>query len=178
MQKRKSFFPVFLIFFILAILLFILSRAGFLNGLTGFFEIATVPLQRAIFGTLHTADKEGDIAKLRETNSKLAAQIVKQKELELENKALQDQFKIANPIPKTLLPAKVIGIRDEKIVIDKGDRDGVANGGIVVYEDNLIGKIVKTSEHISIVQIITSDTSLTAQTINSSAQGVVVGGAD
>lgn len=173
MQKRKSFFGVFLIFFILSILLFTLSRAGLLNGLTGFLQSATVPLQRAVFGLAHT-DSKGEVSKLREDNIQLAAQIVEQKEQESEIEALRDQFETSNPSPRTLLPASVIGSSDNSLTIDKGQEDKVKKGDVVVIKDNLIGSVEKISQHALVVNIITADnTSFTAKTLKTGSTGVV-----
>jgi len=49
------------------------------------------------------------------------------------------------------LPAKVIG-GGEKIRIDKGERDGVKKGMIVVSENILVGKVVKTGERSSLLE--------------------------
>ncbi len=163
MQKRKSFFPVFLIFFILAILLFVLSRAGYLAGLTGFFEGATLPLQRTVFGTINS--DRGETVKLREENAKLASELVKQTEQVHEIQALRDQFETANPSPRTLLPAMVIGGMGETIIIDKGQADGIKKGQVVVVKDNLVGKVDKASQHLSIIRLISSNISFTAKTL-------------
>ncbi len=174
MQKRKSFFPTFLIFFILSIFIFLLSRLGFLNGLTGFLERATVPLQRVIFGATHS-DKWGESAKLKDENSKLASQIVKQSELKRENQALRDQFQTSNPAPRILLPAKIIGNNDGSLTIDKGRADTLKKGDVVVIKDNLIGKVEKISEHLATVSLLTSNIIFTAKTAKTGSVGILKG---
>ncbi len=50
------------------------------------------------------------------------------------------------------------------IVIDKGQTDGQKAGSVAVYKHNLVGKISKSSEHVSIVELLTSkNISLTAK---------------
>jgi rod shape-determining protein MreC len=173
MQKRKSFFPTFLVFFILALLIFFLSRAGLLQGLAGFFETGTVPLQRGVFGMFHS-ENTGEIAKLKDENSSLAKQLVDQKEMTRENQALRDQFQTTIPAPRTLLPVNVIGGNTDSLTIDRGESDNIKEGMVVVLKDNLIGKIGKVSRHLSIVNMITSpDTAFTAQTLKTETQGVL-----
>ncbi|MEK7566640.1 MAG: helix-turn-helix domain-containing protein, partial [Patescibacteria group bacterium] len=58
---------------------------------------------------------------------------VKQKELEKENRALHDQFEASKPSPQELLPVKIIGRNNDQLVIDKGSKEGVISGNIVVY---------------------------------------------
>lgn len=176
MQKRKSFLPTFLILFVLSLLLFILSRAGLLRGFTSFFEVATVPLQRAVFGTLHKTDIKTEIARLKEDNLNLSFQLVKKTETEREVQALRDQFAKTNPSPRTLLPALIIGGTMDKIIIDKGMADSLKKGNVVVVKDNLIGQIEKISEHQALVKLITHDSvSYTAKTLKTESVGVVRG---
>lgn len=181
MQKRKNFFPVFMVFLILAVLLFVFSRIGFLRGLNGLFEQVTVPLQRMTFGIVHISSggDKSELAKLKEENAHLTGELTKNKEQERENQALRDQFQVSSPAPRKLLPAHIIGIMSGGIVIDKGQSDGQKVGSVVVYKDNLVGKISKSSEHISVVELLTSkNISLTAKTVNTGALGVVNGSDD
>jgi len=176
MQRKASFFPVFLIFIVLAILIFFFAQKGLFGGLTGFLEQATVPLQKMTFGIFHTQGDQTSEEKLREENNSLLKELAKQKGLEKENRALHDQFEATNPDPKKLLPATIIGMHDEEIVIDKGTSDGVKAGGVIVYKDNLIGRIVQVSGHLSVVDLVTNkSTSFTAETAKTSALGVIKG---
>src|SRR5690349_3552363 len=116
MQRRATLFPIFFIFIILSVIIFFVARQGALNGLTGFFEEVTVPLQRMTFGLFHN-NSLSDTDKLREENRDLLTKLAKQKELESENRALHDQFEATNPSPTQLLPAEVIGMSEDQIVI-------------------------------------------------------------
>lgn len=181
MQKNKSFFPVFLIFFAISLLLFVLSGFGLLNGLTGFAQNLMIPLQKMTFGIVHSTapDNNDETSKLREENKRLISQLVKQKEMEKENQALSDQFKVSNPTPRTLLPATIIGSKGSQLIIDKGESDLVKVGNTVVVKDNIIGKISKVSNHLSVIDVITrSSTSITAQTVNTTANGIAKGVGD
>ncbi len=176
MQKKKNFFPVFLLFLVLAFLLFVFSRLGILNGLTGLFETVTIPIQRLTFGALHsgTNDDPKELVNLKNENNKLIKQLVEQKTLIEENQALRAQFETSNPVPSTLLPAGIIGMQSGSIIIDKGKRDGVERGATVVYEDNLIGRVISASEHLSKVELVTeAETPFTAKNLNSSATGII-----
>lgn len=175
MQRRATLFPVFIIFFILSGIIFLFARGGAFSGLTGFFEQATVPLQRMTFGMFHNNSLTSE-DKLREENANLLTQLAKQKELESENRALHDQFEATNPSPTQLLPAQVIGMDADQIVIDKGNSDHVRVGDIIVSKDNLVGKIVTASQHLSVVSLVTSQqTSFTAKEAGNDTPGVVKG---
>jgi len=177
-------FAVFLIFFILSILLFISSRTTSGKGVNGFFELLTVPIQRLTFDVLHNKTNLKTENKLREENAKLLGQLVKQKDLERENQALRDQFQTAKPPSKKLLPVNVIGLVSfvpgsspvDEIIVDRGESDGVKTGDIAVFKDNLVGRVTKTSPHLSVIHPLTrKDTSLTAETVKTQALGVIKG---
>lgn len=98
--------------------------------------------------------------------------------------ALRDQFQSGNPSSQTLLPARVVaasafvpGISQPSVLlIDKGKEDGVSVGQAVVLSGNLIGKVNKTSLHLSEVLLVTNEQfSLPARTARSRALGVVRG---
>lgn len=176
MHKTKNFLPTFLILLAFTILLIILSKSGLLNVVTSFFERGTVPIQRLVFGVLTNHDLSSSSEMLRVENSKLISELVKQKELVKENQALRDQFQKSNPSPRKLIPSRVIGQKIDKIIIDKGFDDGVEKGDVVIFKDNLIGRISKSSARISIVDLpINKSMFFTAKILDSSTQGVVKG---
>lgn len=176
MQRRANFFPIFIMFLLLSGIVFFFAQRGAFSGLTGFFEQATVPLQRFTFGIFNPEGKLSEEEKLREENRNLLVQLAKQQELEKENRALHDQFEVTNPQPKELLPAKIIGRNNDQLVIDKGSKDGINKGTIVVYKDNLVGKVVKVSAHLSVVHLATHPAiSFTAEAVKTETLGVING---
>lgn len=172
MQKKKNFFPVFLGLFIISALLFFLSTNGFLSGFRGFLEQSVLPIRTFTFGIFHKTDNS-DTAKLKEENIRLTSELVDKITQDKENKALRDQFQTAYPSAKNLLPAKVIGLQSGELIIDKGTKDTVKKGMIVVFKNNLIGNIAKTSENLSVVTVITNTKNLTAETLKTESIGVV-----
>lgn len=176
MQRRANFFPIFFIFLLLAGVIFFFAQKGAFAGLVGFFETATVPVQRFTFGIFNGEGGLSPEERLREENRTLLTQLAKQKELEKENRALHDQFEAGKISTQQLLPAKVIGRNNDQIVIDKGSADNVEAGKIIVYKDNLIGKVAKVSTHLSIVHLITHPaTSFTAEEVKTESLGVIKG---
>src|SRR5882724_1088890 len=174
MKQRVTIVPIFLIFLVLSLSIFFFSQKGFLNGSNGFFEQITVPIQRFTFILFHRTDTQSTEAKLRAENRQLLTLLAKEKEIEKENQALHDQFQTTTPSPKQLLPADVVGMNSNTLIIACGISDGVKNGDIVVVKDNLIGRVIALSAHLAIVNLITQkDISLTAQTIKTSTLGVI-----
>lgn len=176
MQKRKNFLPVFVLLFVISLILFFLSIAGLLNGLTGFIEQGSVPLQRLVFGFVRNRQDPSEASNLRLENAKLTEELAKKESVENEIGALRDQFRTTNPPTSNLLPAKVVGLTSDKITIDKGQEDGVEKGDVIVLKDNLIGRIIRVSKRVSTAELITSPNfSLTAKGKNSESLGVIKG---
>lgn len=171
MQRVKAVVPIFLIllFFSFFILLF------FQNPLSEALQIFTLPVQRWAFmmsqqaPTMLTPQQQ-----LQQENNDLQAQLTKMQEIQKDNQALHDQFQTTAPAPQKLLPAEIIGSYQTSLLIDKGEQDKVHSGEVVVYKDNLIGKITKTTPHISLVTLLSdSTTSFTAETVKSSVTGII-----
>lgn len=172
MRRAKSVLPIFLLLFILSASLFFF----FQDSITKPLQTITLPIQKWIFTSVATVPIviNGNEKALREENNALRIQIAKLHELERDNKALRGQFQVSNPAPPSLLPATVVGISENEIMIDKGSEDRVQVGNIIVLKDNLIGKVAKTSPRVSLVTLIThSSTSFTAQTAKTEAIGVI-----
>jgi rod shape-determining protein MreC len=176
MQKRATIFPVFIGFFLLSLFIFFFLS----KPIAGVLESVTVPIQRTLFGSVRKpAENKTDVEKLRDENSNLLIELAKQKELEKENKALRDQFNLSGVSSQTLLPAEIIGTGDGSFIIDKGSSDGVKKGNVIVVKDNLIGRVVDASSHVSVVHLVTKgDVLLSAQTAKTQTVGVIKGMGD
>ncbi len=173
MQRRGDIVFVFFFFFIVSLLIFFFLH----KSIAGVFENLTTPLQKMTFSIFHkSGDNKTEVEKLREENNRLLTELAHEKEIEKENTALRDQFKMTNISSRKLLPAQVIGGGNDEITIDRGSGEGVKMGDAIVVKDNLIGRVGRVSQHISLVDLLTkSDTSFTAQTSKTSALGVVSG---
>ena len=65
------------------------------------------------------------------------------------------------------------------MIIDKGSTDKIKEGDSIVYKDNLLGKVGKTSPHFSIVYLLNhKGISFTATTTKTEASGIVKGVGD
>lgn len=172
MQRAKSLLPVFLILFVVSLLIFFFFQGFLMKPL----QAVTLPVQSWIFSTFTqpvVANQESEV-ELREENNALRTQIAKLQELERDNKALRNQFQSSNENSQSLLPAKVIGITESQMLIDKGQEDTVKVGDIVVVKDNLVGKVEKISPRVSVIRLVTHpSTSFTAITSKTAAIGVV-----
>ena len=182
-MRGSGRFPIFFVFFVLAILLFIFSRVGWLDGVEGVLQSIFLPVQRTTDGFFRRGDTR-ESGKLRDENMILRAELAKMKALEKDNSALRDQFAQNYPKSERLMPANVIGMPAflpgvssvEEIIIDKGSGDGVKVGEVVVFKDILIGRVVRVSPHLSVVDVIShKGISFTAETSGTSVLGVFSG---
>jgi rod shape-determining protein MreC len=171
MLRFKNVFPIFSLFFLLSLLILFF----FQTPLTKPLQTLTLPIQKWAFQKFTPApDELTPQEKLQEENNDLKTQLAKTKELERDNQALRDQFEVSDPLPRTLLPAAIIGFDTDQVVIDKGTVDMVQIGDTIVIKNNLIGRITKISPRVSSVTLLSDpSTSLTVETVKNSAIGVI-----
>lgn len=186
MNGRRKF-PVFIGFFLLSLVIFIFSQKGFGNGVTGVLQVIILPIQRSSFLFVHSYSKENknsELTKLKNENIDLRVEAAKVVALEKDNRALRDQFAVTSPSSKTLLPAYIVGMPAflpgvftvDEIIIDKGSDDKVKSGSSIVFKDNLIGKVARTSPHLSVVDLINhKGISFTVKTSTTNALGISQG---
>lgn len=170
MQKKINFLPIFVVFFSLCVLMLVLSLLNIVNRPVGLVELAGLSL-------LH---KDSSVS---QANLEPSVQHVANASLLKENEALREQFKTSTPRSTDLIPAYVVGTPTfipnvtsiTTLIIDKGAADGIKNDEIVVYKNNVVGKITKVTDHLSEVSIVTQSViTVPAQTLNGSL-GVLKG---
>jgi rod shape-determining protein MreC len=183
MHGARRGFPIFVGLLVLSLLIFFFSQRGWLNGVTGVLQTIILPIQRSSFVLFHRDDKS-ELAKLKNENRDLRIQLVKVAALEKDNQALRDQFAQTNPPSEILLSAFVVGMPTflpgaslvDEVIIDRGSDDKVQLGSIVVFKDNLIGKVVKISPRLSVVDLFNhKGITFTAETVKTSALGISQG---
>lgn len=187
MQKRGNFTSYFIIFLIISIALFGISKTGALNPITSIFQGVFSPIQAVIYGSFSKIVNLGqspDIKLLSLENVNLSQKLVNQTKIQEDNKALRDQFETLSIRSANLVPAQIVGApgflpgisTPETIIINRGQVDGVKVGQAVVYKDNLVGQISKVSSYVSVISLISnSSSSFTAKTLNSQSLGVIKG---
>lgn len=187
MSKKNNFLSLFLILLFLSLAIFAFSKVGLLKPVDSIAKGILSPFQAFTFGVYSKITDFGLSSKmqeLKEQNVLLAKQLVDKNKLVEDNKALRDQFQTENPKSSSLLEADVIGAPGfipgisvpETLILDRGENDGIKVGDAVIYENNLIGKVVKTSAFLASVDLISNQSStLTAKTLSAQALGVVKG---
>jgi len=186
MQKR-SFTSYFLIFLTLSLIIFGAAKIGLLKPLDSLGKAVLSPFQALTYGTFAKISEFGSNSQIQELQAKnlaLTQKLIEQNKLVADNQALRDQFQTQNPKSSALLEADVIGAPafipgisvPETLILDRGENDGIKVGQAVIYQNNLLGKIVQVSGALSAVTLITnSSSSFTAKTLGTQSQGVIKG---
>lgn len=187
MKKRENFFFTFFIFLLLSIIILGITKTGLVRSMVGFAENLLAPVGKTVFDLTNNVfgiNKNEKLKKLESENINLQKRIVELRSLDRENSALRDQFKTQYPKSPNLLPAKIVGVQNfipnmtvpDVFLLDKGVKDGVKTGQGVIFKNNLVGKIIKTSVNLSLVDVLTNKNfSFTAKTSKTQAQGVIKG---
>ncbi|MBI2049574.1 rod shape-determining protein MreC [Candidatus Roizmanbacteria bacterium] len=186
MQKKNNFFFPFLLVFLIAGLIFLLSSFGLLNGINSVLGKFLSPIETLTYTTFHKLpfiSENREIKKLKDENLRLSKMLLDQNKLQSENSALNDQFAISNPRSKDLLRAKVVGAPGfipgvsfpQVFIIDKGGKDGVMRNQAVVFGSNLVGRIEKATDNSSRITLVSNSSfSFTAKT-DRGAIGIIKG---
>ena len=187
MQKRKNFLPHFVGFLILSFIVFAIFQIPLFKSVTSIIEGIFSPVQKVtynIFSGVTNIGQNKAVSDLKTQNLDLIQKLVDENKLLDDNKALRDQFATQNPSSQTLIPAVVVGAPGfipgisvpENLIIDRGELDGVIVGDAVIYKDNLLGQVTKTTSYLSVVTLITnSSLSFTAKTLKTQTLGVLNG---
>jgi len=113
------------------------------------------------------------VAELREENSLL-------REKAIASERLQNLLQFSKKIPRSMVPAQIIGIDPASwfrtILIDKGTNQGVNRGMAVVSPEGIVGHVLQASPRYAKVLLITDfNSSVDAVVQRSRAKGLVVG---
>lgn len=173
MRRREQFFITFSLFLFLSIVIFFLGKAVWFSGIRGAMEVILIPVQKISHFSFPSFFQNDKLQKLQEENNALRKKLVDEESLKKENNALKDQFATANPVNQKLIPAAIVGnptflpgvSLPSFFVIALGSKDSIKAGQAVVSKDNVIGKITKVSNHLSVVTLITEvESSFTGNT--------------
>lgn len=167
MKKLPDKLVFLIIILIIICFLIFLEKINFLD----FFYYLSTPLQRIFSITLPSQTDQ-----LKRQNVELLAEIAKLKEIERENQILREQLGLEEKEDWQLISASIIG-RNQVLVIDKGEKQGIKPGQPVIAQGGLlIGQIIETFPISSKVLLITNPQSeINALAQVTRAQGIVKG---
>ncbi len=161
--------PFIKIFAVLIALLFVLQlfSSDFRMRILGIFRL---PL-RAIAGTYYVLRDIPEFQQIRRENkilrenlANLKKEILKVRELSLENKRLRKLLDFREELDRKVLPAMVIardpsGLRDA-IIIDKGSDHGIKKDMVVISGNGLVGRVREVGRTICRILLITDTDSV------------------
>ncbi len=163
------------------------------RGLEGVASTALAPLQMGVTGTMDQAatfvstiqrvrDLADQNADYKDQIAQLNSQLVKMRELEVENQDLRNLLSMRERTgPGALVSVQVIARDDtpyvQAITIDHGDADGIKPDAIVITHQGLVGRVEKvnpTSSKVRLINDLNSSVSVRLQT-ESRTTGVLRG---
>jgi rod shape-determining protein MreC len=177
----------------LAVFLLALSRAGVLGPLENVVLTVFSPLQEALtrvsepatdfFSDIgHTHELADENQALRAENERLNAEVARLRENEIRLQQLSQLLQVKEAHPEEQFLAANVFAREpsnvkEMAAIDRGKRDGVREGMVVVTEGgSLVGRVTSVFDDYAWVTLITDpDSAVSAMIQESRAQGVVSG---
>ena len=200
MRPRNTAFAKRYRLFLLALLLLFISflmissgtgRPSSLPLFSGFFMEILYPFQRVYYGSVRSirdlAQKYILLVRIREENERLRGLVVELErknaelaEMAVANERLREFLNFKKQIPTPTLPAELIGEDASSwfrtITINKGSRDGVRRGMVVVAAAGLVGHVIQASRDVSRVLLITDyNSSVDVICQASRARGIVHG---
>lgn len=157
--ESKSW-KLFLFLVFLSLILFFLDKKGLLRKPKSFFHQPILGIQRFFYSSFSSffsfnplASKKQLNFKIKELEEKLSKLSSVENDLQVCQEENQKMRKLlGSPLPPSwkFLPAKVVAW-GEKIKIDKGEKEGVKKGMVVVLEKNLVGKVDQVGEDFSLL---------------------------
>lgn len=182
----------FIILVVISLLLLATSKTSWLDPLADLVRLPVRPVLASetkavrhsvniftIITSLRSLTKEN--ADLRAKSIELEAKLIEFKEVQHENEILRQELKFIENTTGNYLPAQLIGrtaagvIKD--IIVNRGQRDGIEEGELVVAQGHMVGVVAEVSEKQSIVRLINHPRSIVPVLLQDSrATGLLRGG--
>ncbi|MBZ4682681.1 MAG: rod shape-determining protein MreC [Fusobacteriales bacterium] len=185
--KRRKRLRLLLFLFVIIILLFQMPLNTLKNSINGVVLPFKIFFYKVSRGAKNTVDNIKNINLILEENKKLQSENYKLilennnlKNVVEENKRLKKILNIKTEIKKDFLIANVsfrdaLSVYDE-FFINKGSDDGIKEDSVVLYKNNLLGKVKKVYKNNSVVEMITKENIYTSVIIGeNSILGVLKG---
>lgn len=188
MNKIIPDFRIFLTVIFLSIFIFVLDSVHLLTYPKSFIFYITNPVSFGLFNSSKVVGKQfyfifnarlsaQEAKALKEQIGQLLSENARLRKDLAETQSLLSQEKHLDSQIYNLLPARPIGL-SRYLKIDRGAESGIKVGQAVVFNENLIGRIVSISEKASNIQILTDPDSKVAgfsQGLDGRAKGILIG---
>ncbi|MBL7159641.1 rod shape-determining protein MreC [Candidatus Microgenomates bacterium] len=173
---------LFLFLFLLAFLLFILDKKQILLPFKEQLGQRLNPIRASIYSLLKRPteffeglrEKDEEVKKAKKVGRELEVCQYESQVLEKENEDMRRLLQA--PLPKNwaFLPAKILG-RKRYLIIDKGTNDKVEEGMTIVFENFLVGRVIKVEPTSSLVILPTDSESKISVKTENRARGLLEG---
>jgi len=183
MREKNRTVAVFIALFLFSLLLMGLDKLGWLDWFKGPVESLSGPLKKRIqqnsagFKKRKELDLEqalflaDEVASLRRENASL---LVEREILKEENQAMKKLLGAPLPPSWQFRPTRVLGVKEGVMTLNQGEKEGVKESQIVIFEDVLVGRVIEVLPRLSRVQILThKDCQLAVKLIDSKEEGMV-----
>ncbi len=161
-RGKTIFLPLILL--LTALLLFFLSPKKFFNPFIEKLRKPILSLESNLFSVFQKTSRlqnyfstlKAKDQQIFELQARLNQLAFEQNQLSLcleENEKLKKLLGLPLPASWKFMEAKVLGI-SEKMRIDKGQKEGIKEGMMVISENVLVGKVIKVNENDSLVQLL------------------------
>jgi rod shape-determining protein MreC len=191
MSSRTAVWTVAI--FILGVFLVVISRVGALSPVENAVLVVTSPAQNALSRAAEPAadffdglgesnELKDENARLRAENDRLETEVTRLRENEIRLQELRQLLQVKESRPDQEFLAANVFAREpsnlkEMVAIDRGKRDGVKEGMVVMTEGgSLVGRVTKLLDDSAWVTLLTDPNSaVSAMVQESRSQGVVAG---
>lgn len=174
--------------YIIALFVSLLILIGDTTGITRFIriplEVLVIPPRRVVSQMKTQVNNNVRIiftpnleAKLLEADEKSLSLDVLQSKIQLleeENASLRSQLETPLPVSWDFIPALVLGI-DRYLIVDKGEKDKVVPGMIVVYKDVVVGRVKSVNARSSVIELPTDPQFKIPARTNKNVRGLLTG---
>lgn len=185
----------FIFFVTLSLALIVVDlRLKYLDVLRQMIGVAAYPLQQVAlapvealrgigtyFSTVNALQEDNN--RMRRANTEVAGILLRQEQLEQENRRIRKLLEMKQRQPATGVVAEIVyGARDpfsHKVFIDKGSQEGIAAGEAVVDDRGVIGQVTRVFPLQSEVTLISDkDQPVPVQVVRNGLRAVVFGGGE
>ncbi len=133
--------------------------------------------QEFLYLLFNFSDVRADNQALREENEKLKSQLIEYDDLKKENERFRELYDFTSSRDEyTYIGANIINMGGESYInsyaIDKGSKDGLAKGMVVISSSGLVGQIAKVESNWSLVYPISNENIAVSVTVQSTEESV------
>lgn len=182
MKKRNTRFNI-IVYILISLSIVLLSKFPPFTTISSIIQKTISPIKAVLYReklAIFVGSKT-EIETLKEENKKLLEKLSDFERIKKDNQAYLSQFQNSPVKQENLIPAQVLGsmgslFKPTKLIIDKGEKDGIKKGMSVVVEKNLVGVIDEALPSLSRVKLaVDKNFSTLVKAQNSSAIGIIKG---